>query len=163
MSHLLAAIIFFSFSTTGCTMADHSMTTPFTKIVYSLKDASVPPQYHRSYTITVTKDQFHLIVDSYGETIAEATTTVPENTLEELKRYLETCQIRQKGHAPDTGVCTGGVSKSLTIYSGEETLLSGTVYQCAGRTEGNLSGDIDAFARKIQGLIPDFPKFVGYE
>ena len=39
------------------------------KIVYHFKDRSVPPEYHRSYTIEVTKDSSSCIVDSYGNII----------------------------------------------------------------------------------------------
>lgn len=137
----------------GCAV---TVNKPITKIVYSFKDASVPPQYHRSYTITVTRDQSHIIVDSYGDILADATIDMPEQIIDDLARYIEIYQIKEKDRKRDTTICAGGTSKSLTVYSDKDILLNGTVYQCGGRLEGSLSGDIDSFTTKIEGLIPDF-------
>jgi hypothetical protein len=81
---------------------------------------------------------------------------MPEQPIENLVRYLEIYQIKEKDRKSDTTICIGGSSKSLTVYSDENILLNGTVYQCGGRLEGSLSGDMDSFAKKIEGLIPDF-------
>ena len=35
------------------------------RITYHFGDASVPPEYHRSYTITVAPDKIDMVVDSY--------------------------------------------------------------------------------------------------
>ena len=37
------------------------------KITYHFQDASVPPEYHRSYTVIVDKDRLTITVDSYGD------------------------------------------------------------------------------------------------
>lgn len=132
------------------------MNKPITKIIYSFKDASVPPQYHRSYTLTVTREQAHIIVDSYSDILADVTIDMPEQIIDDLAKYIEKYQIKEKEHKSDTTICTGGISKSLTVYSDANILLNGTVYQCGGFLEGSLSGDIDSFAKKIEDLIPDF-------
>jgi hypothetical protein len=140
-------------------VADYAMNKPITKIVYSFKDASVPPQYHRSYTITVTRDQIHIVVDSYGDILADTTIDIPEQTIDDLAKYIEICQIKEKSHS-DTTIYTGGASKSLTVYSDKNILLTGTVYRRGDRLEGSLSGDIDAFAKKVESLIPGFTDFL---
>ena len=137
-------------------MIDHTVNKPITKIVYSFKDASVPPQYHRSYTITVTRDHYHIIVDSYGDILAEATIDMSEQIMDKLVKYIETYQIKERDYKRDSTICSGGASKSLTVYSDNNILLNGTVYQCGDRLEGSLSGDIDSLAKKLEGLIPDF-------
>jgi hypothetical protein len=49
---------------------EHKMTeTTIKEITYHFGDASVPPNYHRSYTITVTADSVKIVVDSYGNYI----------------------------------------------------------------------------------------------
>lgn len=45
-------------------------------VVYEFHDASVPPEYHRSYTLTVTAETASLVVDSYGDVVAEDTAEV---------------------------------------------------------------------------------------
>jgi hypothetical protein len=137
-------------------MSDHPLGKPITKLVYSYKDSSVPPQYHRSYTITMTKAQIHVLVDSYDEIIADVTMAMPEHAMETLENSLATLCIHQEKNPPDAAPCTGGPSRSLRIDSDALVLLEGSVSQCGGRLEGNLSGDIDAFSKEIESLIPDF-------
>ena len=137
-------------------MVGYPVNKPITRIIYSFKDASVPPQYHRSYTITVTKDQSHIIVDSYGDILVDTMINIPGQTISELARYIEIYRIKGTDHNNDIKSCTGVTSKSLTVYSDTDVLLNGTVYQCSDHLEGNLSGDIDAFAKKLEGLFPDF-------
>jgi len=136
------------------------MDKKITKVIYAFNDASVPPQYHQSYTITVTKDQAHIIIDSYGDILAEKTIELPEHKLVELAKYIKLCHIREKESNDNLEPCTGGTSKSLTIYSGENTILSGTIDQCGGLTSGNLYGDTDSFAEKMKGLFPEFDELL---
>ena len=53
--YLFVTIVFFPLFVWGFAVADYTMNNPITKIVYYFRDASVPPQYHRSYKITVTR------------------------------------------------------------------------------------------------------------
>jgi hypothetical protein len=150
------AIVYSLYSYGGCAMTYDTMNKIITKIVYHFKDASVPPQYHRSYTITVTRNQIHIIVDSYGDIVADETTDIPEQIMDDLVKFIEIYQIKKKDRKRDTAKCAGGTSKSLTVYSDPNILLDGTVYQCGGRMEGNMLGDIDSFTKKIEGLVPNF-------
>jgi hypothetical protein len=154
--NFFVAIVFFAIFLWSCVMTNNTMNKTVTKIVYHFKDASVPPQYHRSYTITVTRDQAHIVVDSYGDIVADATTDIPEQIMDDLVKFIEIYQIEKKNRKRDTMKCTGGTSKSLTVYSDDNILLDGTVYQCGGRMESSISGDIDSFTKKLEGLVPDF-------
>ena len=40
-------------------------------IIYGFKDASVPPDDHRSYSIYLTNKNYRFVVDSYGEIIKD--------------------------------------------------------------------------------------------
>ena len=40
-------------------------------VTYAFTDSSVPPQYHRSVTLTVTRDEAHIVIDSYGDVLAD--------------------------------------------------------------------------------------------
>ena len=159
-AYLIIVTLFFGFNLLGCAMTEHTADKPISKIVYSFKDASVPPQYHRSYTISVTGNQAHIVVDSYGDILAEKTVDMPAQIMDDLARYMQSCQIREKDRDTDTTTWPGGTSKALKVYSADGILLDGIVYRSGGRVEGNLSGDIDAFAKKLEGLIPDFPKLL---
>ena len=39
--------------------------------------------------------------------------------------------------------------------NGENLLFNGQVYHCSGKDYGNLCGNIEAFANKARGLVPD--------
>ena len=137
-------------------MKGYAMKKPITRIVYHFQDASVPPQYHRSYTITVTREHAHIIVDSYGDILAEESIDIAEQVIDDLARDIEIYQIKRQKRKSDTMEYTGGTSKSLTVYSEGILVLDGTVYDYRGRFEGSLSGNIDAFTQKIEDLIPNF-------
>ena len=42
-------------------------------VEYHYQDSSVPPEYHRSYTLTVTQGEADLVVDSYGDVLHDET------------------------------------------------------------------------------------------
>ena len=39
------------------------------KVEYRYGDSSLPPDYHRSYTITITEDKKTISIDSYGKVL----------------------------------------------------------------------------------------------
>lgn len=143
----------------GCVMASHP-DKPVTRIVFAYKDAAVPPQYHRSYTITVTREQVHLIVDSYGDVLADVTTDMPEKGMENLLKDIDIQQICQSNRDSAQHMGTGGASASLIFYSGSNILLNGEIQQCAGRFEGNLAGEAALFLGRVEALIPNFEQLV---
>jgi len=152
---LLFAVLLWSYAVTN-----NNINTKITKIVYHFKDSSVPPQYHRSYTITVTRDQIHIIVDSYGDIISDSTFDMPENEMNNLIKFIGIYQIRKQDYKDENKSCTGGTSKSITVFSGKNILLEGVVYKCGGSVHGSLSGGIDAFTKMIEDLVPDFTKLL---
>lgn len=137
-------------------MTNPAIKGPITKIEYSFKDASVPPQYHRSYKITITGDRLHLIVDSYGDILVDRITNIPEQIIDDLVKYIKQYRIEERYHKSVMSTITGTTSKSLILYSGKDIILKGVVHQIKGRYEGSLSGDIDSFTQKIERTIPDF-------
>ena len=69
---LMILVVFLMTLTESCSNKKLSK-NKITKIVYSYGDSSVPPKYHRSYTITATKDGIRIVVDSYGNILADTT------------------------------------------------------------------------------------------
>ena len=64
-----------------------------TEIAYHFADASVPPDYHRSYSITVTAAAVRIVVDSYGEILADETFAVTAERFDELRGSLSRRRI----------------------------------------------------------------------
>jgi hypothetical protein len=131
-----------------------------TKIVYSYGDASVPPKYHRSYTITATKDEIRIVVDSYGNILADTTYQMDKQKFDVLSDKLCKTKLKNKKKTEDTEGCTGGTSRYIKVFSGENIVLNGYAYFCGGEIFGDLDGDINSFAAEIKSFIPDIDKLL---
>ncbi|MCL5991748.1 MAG: hypothetical protein M1419_06560, partial [Bacteroidetes bacterium] len=59
-----------------------------TKIIYYFYDSSVPPKYHRSYTITITENKLMIVVDSYGDIINEKEFEIDSSQFVMIKKSL---------------------------------------------------------------------------
>lgn len=131
-----------------------------TKIVYSFGDSSVPPQYHRSYVITATPENIHIVVDSYGNILADTTYEMNTENFKLLTDKLSETGLKNKKKTTENKGCTGGTTKSVVIFKGEKTIINGTSYICGGEAYGDLEGDIDSFSNEINKFIPDIKKLL---
>jgi hypothetical protein len=80
------------------------------KLVYRFGDASLPPQYHRSYTVTVTETKMNVLVDSYGEKIEEAAFDLKSGDFKGLMDAFAKAGIKNCDMKDEPG-CTGGTSE----------------------------------------------------
>jgi len=124
------------------------------EITYHFGDASVPPEYHRSYTMTVTTDKVRIVVDSYGEILADEGYEITNKQFNDIRNSLERNKIRNCTLGDDEG-CSGGTIERISFSDGENELFSGTVYHCGGKDTGNLCGDITSFADDVKNLRPN--------
>ena len=129
------------------------------EIIYAFGDASVPPQYHRSYTITVTPGAAALVVDSYGAVLAEKTYEITPERFREIVASLKRRGIEHAALEDDDG-CTGGTTETVSLSNGEKEVFSATVYHCGGRDSGNLGGDVKGFADDVRELTPDLAELL---
>ncbi|MDP6545959.1 MAG: hypothetical protein QGH60_18420 [Phycisphaerae bacterium] len=135
--------------------------TAITEITYHFGDASVPPEYHRSYSITVTADKVRVVVDSYGEILADETYTIAPSQFDDLKRSLERNNIRNCTLVDDEDEgWTGGTIESITCSDKDNEIFSGSVDHCGEKDTGNLCGDIPCFAEDVKNLVPDLEKLL---
>lgn len=124
------------------------------KLVYHFQDSSVPPQYHRSFTTTVTPSEIKKVVDSYGDIISEQANAITEEQFRGLLASVGTLGIREAAEDDerDSG-CTGGTSDSLALYVGDDAILKGYASRCAGDVTGSLRGDVKQVAAKAEALL----------
>jgi hypothetical protein len=127
------------------------------EIQYRFHDSSVPPPYHRSYTITIKSDSVHILVDSYGSVISDKTFVISADSLNKLIALLDEAKIRN-GKLDDNTGCTGGTSESIKCFSKGNMVFSGSVYHCGGKDSGDLGGEVSIIAEYARNLIPDFEK-----
>ena len=125
------------------------------EIVYRYKDASIPPEYHRSYTIQVNANRVHIVVDSYGAILAERTYDISEKRFNDLLESVKKNKIRHCIRMRVESGCTGGTTEKISLFNGSNQLFIGHVYHCRGKDYGNLCGDIEAFSDEVKSLVPD--------
>lgn len=123
-------------------------------IVYRYDDSSVPPEFHRSYTITITPSEATVVVDVYGDILAEESVGISAETFQAIKTSFETNEI-SSGRQSDEPACTGGTGEGIAYSSAGENLFSGYVYHCGSSDSGNLYGDTASFASDVKALIPN--------
>jgi murein DD-endopeptidase MepM/ murein hydrolase activator NlpD len=126
------------------------------KIEYRFNDASVPPEYHRSYSWIVTESKVQYILDSYGSILKDTTIEISELKWEQCKNAFLNCGIKNHKNSNSNQGCTGGTSVTIKTWLNGKENFSGTNYYCGGKTEGNLTGDTEKFLLNIQlGIDPD--------
>jgi hypothetical protein len=143
-SAFVSISLIFSVCQTNTTETNRTESAAFpnaSKIIYHFGDSSVPPEYHRSYTITITKSNAHLVVDSYGNIVNEATVDVDEKEFSQLLETIQESKIGNRKTAKNIECTGGGTSETLQIYEGETVVFNGSKYPCGN---SNLSGDINA-------------------
>ena len=139
---------------------EHNVTqTTIKEITYHFGDASVPPNYHRSYTITVTADSVKIVVDSYGDILAEEEYEITSKQFDDIQKSLEKSNIRNCTLGSDEG-CTGGTSETISYVNDNNEIFSGSVYHCGGTDTGNLCGDIGSFADDVKNLVPNLEELL---
>ena len=129
---------------------------PIKKIIYQFHDSPVPPQYHRSYVITVTRIKVKIVIDSYGDILADREYEIIEKKFENIVESLRKNGIKNM-ELGDNEECIGGTSENISYSNEEKEIFSGTVYHCGGIDFGNLGGDIKNFAYDVKKLIPKWP------
>lgn len=130
-----------------------------TKIIYYYTDSSVPPQYHRSYTITISENKIRIIVDSYGDILNDKEFDINASQFENIKKSILKNKIR-KGKKVESKGCTGGTGDKIEYYEHENLLFSASVYHCGNKDYGDLKGDIKNVAQEIKSLIPNFSELL---
>ena len=126
------------------------------KIEYHFQDASVAPEYHRSYTWIVTPEKIQYLLDSYGTIIKDTTIEISNFKWEQCKTAFLNCGIKNQKPTEAMPGCTGGTGVTIRTWLNGKENFSASKYNCGGKTEGNLAGDTDKFLLNIElGIDPD--------
>lgn len=99
------------------------------KMVYHFTDSSLPPDYHRSYTVTVTKTEASLKVYSYGNELLSKTYKLKAGQFQKAVEAVKKLGIESKKKTQGVP-CSGGTSESFDMYAGEQNLFSGYQDNC---------------------------------
>ena len=129
------------------------------KIEYSFHDSSLPPDYHRSYTIVVTPQTASISVTSYGTKLLNETYKVETEKFKSVVGSLRGLGIKQQ-KAKDVNPCSGGTAESLRLYAGTAKLFDGFQDNCEKRRgtmivkNGNIPDVLNAaFPKSIDSIV----------
>lgn len=123
------------------------------RIEYSFSDSSVPPEFHRSFSLIVTPDSAAISIYSYGDVLLKDTYDVSPEKFSKAVSELRSLGIRKvrRGHASP---CSGGTSETLRLYAGSKVLFDGYEDNCQERMSTMRVG-----GRDIPEALGDvFPK-----
>ena len=123
-------------------------------IRYSFRDSSVPPRYHRSYTITITPKTAHVTVNSYGDQLADEKYEISPEQFNNLINTINQAALISGTINAEEG-CVGGTSESLIINESNTPVYKGTVDNCGGTKVPASFGDIRTVVSSIKALIPN--------
>lgn len=118
-------------------------------ITYAFHDASVPPAYHRSILLTVTREEARIVVDSYGDVLADQSVPMPAAAWSDMSGSLGKVTSLTVSEASDG--CVGGTAADLLVLSGGEPLVDVSASFCGGSNEkaGKAMGAWVAPAREL--------------
>ena len=140
----------------GCKSYEKSSTEGLEKIIsrieYDFQDSSVPPPYHRSYDIVITKDSITKLVHSYGDTVSYKSKPCTEKDLQSVRLAMNSANIRNCKRE-DTEGCTGGTGVRIRSYTGDMEAFNGYRYDCGGVKGGTLCGDTDAVLSALNDIL----------
>ena len=102
-------------------------------IVYRFQDSSVPPRYHRSEEITIDRTTTRLVIDSYGEVLADESRPTPPEVWSGLIGSISGIEsiVRLKVEQSQQG-CVGGTTESIRVSSATELIADVVADECAG-------------------------------
>jgi hypothetical protein len=126
----------------------------FSSITYSFHDSSVPPQYHRSYDITVSPKDVRVQVDSYGDILASDQFEISASDVSNLIKTINNAKLKSGNSEPGEG-CDGGTSESLSIKTTKGKVYSGFFDHCGGINIPESLGDVKVVIDAIHNLVPN--------
>ena len=104
---------------------------------YRFNDASVPPEFHRSYTLMAEAASAHLVVDSYGDVLHDVTEPVDEELWQSV---LDAAATMSNVTGDTSDGCAGGTSEELRVFDGDdEALIDVSVDHCGSSSGPDLA------------------------
>jgi hypothetical protein len=126
-------------------------------IEYEYGDASVPPEYQRNYSLSVTREQVHVVVDSYGDVLYDDIVPLPGAAWDVLTDASDPV-FALTPDEPDGG-CAGGTTRTLRVSDQDGTVLDLDFGVCGGVNE-DAAKALDAYMQPVLDAIPKWDSIV---
>jgi hypothetical protein len=124
---------------------------PGAEVTYEFHDSSVPPPYHRSYVLIFDRTSARIVVDSYGDILADRTAAIPDDVwVQVAQSYPDVVGLDIS--QPEQG-CTGGTAFALTVAGAgtADIVLHGS--QCGG-VNSAAAHQLAGWVAPVRSLFP---------
>jgi len=119
----------------------------FDRVEYRFQDASLPPMYHRSYTIDIANKMVKTDVDVYNKPLANDSHALQDADWQKLQ------ELAAKLEAPTTKISKGATgTKTFIIRLHNE---GKAVYEMIWDSLNTVNADTEAFVEFVRGLVPN--------
>lgn len=124
------------------------------QVIYRFQDSSVPPRYHRSYSIVITAETITVTVDCYGDILAQQNIASSVEQFQAVLALLDQANIHV-GETEPTRAMPGGRSDRISTSCQGRLRFDGYHYR-GGGDANPLQGDVAAVKAHLRQLIPNF-------
>ncbi len=90
----------------------------------------MPPQYHRSEELTIDRTTTRLVIDSYGDVLADESRPTPPEVWRGLVASIDAIAELPVEEAQEG--CVGGTSQSIEVTSAQRSIVDVVADECAG-------------------------------
>lgn len=122
-----------------------------TVISYQFLDSSVPPRYHRSYELRVTSSESRIVVDSYGDILADQSMPTDPEVWRELGGTID--HVTGLRAEPAAEGCTGGTVTSLAVVDGDRVMADLMLEDCGAVNAANVE-DVQTWIAPARDQFP---------
>jgi hypothetical protein len=124
---------------------------PSATVTYEFVDSSVPPPFHRSFVLVFDRAQARIVVDSYGEVLADRTAPMRADAWNLVAEGFP--GIRELVSTQPADACTGGTGFAATVVADGTVRFKIQGLACGGANTAaadRLAGWVDP----VRSLFP---------
>lgn len=123
----------------------HDFDGDATTITFRFRDGSVPPEYHRSFTLTVVDGEGTVVVDVYGEEHEPVTAPVDPAAVDALLTAYREGELDDAFEPQQESDCVGGGTVALT-FADADAEVSTSITPCTDEQQALAQQLRDAVA-----------------
>lgn len=124
---------------------------PNSTVTYEFHDSSVPPPFHRSFVLTFDRATARIVVDSYGDVLADQTVPMTDDAWAGVSRGFDGVQSLVI-EEPEQG-CTGGTGFAVSVADGGVTSFALNGLACGG-VNSAASDTLAGWVQPVRALFP---------
>lgn len=124
---------------------------PSATVTYEFQDSSVPPQFHRSFVLVFDRTNARIVVDSYGDQLADQTAPMTPDAWNQVSQgFPEVSRLVVDG--PEDG-CSGGTGFFTTVVEDGAVRFTLRGLACGG-VNSDVADRLADWVRPVRSLFP---------